>query len=100
MRPHIFEEPNGNRTILIAIINPKFTSARNFLLTACEAFMFLRAKNILTNTIKVKPLAENEGSLLCDKIEVGYFVSTDLFFGNNTSCLTTGYGRDSCNCRY
>ena len=30
MKPHTFEETNGNRTILPEIINPKFPAERNF----------------------------------------------------------------------
>ena len=35
--------------------------------------MLARSKKYSTNTKKVKPLAENEGSLLRDKIEAGVF---------------------------
>ena len=52
-----FEEPNGNRTILLDIINPKFPAARNCSVPACESCMLERAKKHSTNTKKVKPLA-------------------------------------------
>ena len=58
MRTRTFEEPNGNRTILPSIINPKFTAVRNCSVPACESCMLERAKKRSTNTKKVNPLAE------------------------------------------
>ena len=58
MRKRTFEEPNGNRTILPSIINPKFTAARNCSVPACESCMLERAKKRSTNTKKFNPLAE------------------------------------------
>ena len=56
MKPCTFEEPSGNRTILLEIINPKFSAARNFGVPACESCMLERAKSRSTNTKKFKPL--------------------------------------------
>ena len=80
MRPCTFEEPNFNRTIIPSIINTKFPAARNCAVPACESCMLAGSKNRSTNTNQVKPLAENEGALSRDKIEVGDFFSTDQFF--------------------
>ena len=73
MRTVTVEEPNGNRTILPAIINPKFTAAINCEVPACGSFMLAIAKKRSTNTNKVNSLAEKEGDLPRDKIEVGDF---------------------------
>ena len=83
-----------------AIINTKFTAAKHFAVSACEYCMFARAKKRLDNTKKVNPLAENEGELQCDKIEVGDFVSTDQLFCSIPGRLRTGYGRDSRDSNY
>ena len=48
----------------------------------------------MTNTKKYNPLAENEGDLLHDKIEVRFF-STDKFVCNTPGSLPNGYGRES-----
>ena len=95
MRPCKFEEPNGNITILTAIINPKFPAKRNCAVPACEYCILERSKKRSANTKKVKPLEEKEGDLLRDKIEVGYFVSTDKFVCKTPSRLPNGYGRES-----
>ena len=73
-----FKEPNGN-IIILPVINPKFPDARNCAVPACESCILTRSKKRSTNNKKVKPLAEKEGTLWRDKIEVGYFVSTDHF---------------------
>ena len=54
--------------------------------------MLARSKKYSTNTKKVKPLAENEGSLLRDKIEAGVFFSADKCFCKTSGHLPTGYG--------
>ena len=95
MRPRTFKEPNGNITIMKAIINLKFSAARNFAVPACESFMLVRSNKRLTNTNKVKPRGEKEGALLRDKTEVGYFVSTAQFVYKIPGSLPTGYGRES-----
>ena len=69
-----FKEPKGNRNILPEIINPKFPSASNCAVPACKSCMLEISKKSPTNTKKVKPLAEKEGSLSRDKIEIGYFI--------------------------
>ena len=95
MRPCTFEEPNGNSSILSAIINPRFPAAINWSVPECESYILSRSKKLLINANKVKPLAEKEGALSCDKIEVGDFVSTDQFVCKNPGRLPTGYGRES-----
>ena len=95
MRPRTFEEPNGNINILPEIINPKFPAARNCAVPECESCMLARYKKRLTKNKKVKYLAEKEGALSCDKIEVGDFVSTDQFVCNTPGRLPTVYGMES-----
>ena len=94
MRPRTFEESDGNITIMPENINPKFTAARNYVVPACESFMSEISKKRYTNTKKVKTLSEKEGYLSQDKIEVGYFVSTDQLVCKNPSRLPTSYGRE------
>ena len=100
MKPHKFEEPNGNLTILTAIINTKFPTTRNCAVLACESYMSERAKKCLINTKEFKPLAEKERALSRDKIEVGDFFSTDQFFCKTLSRLPTGYERESSDCSF
>ena len=71
MKPRTFEETTGNRTIMPAIINPKFPAVRSCVVPACESCMLERAKKRSTNTNKFKHLAEKEGSLSGDKSLVG-----------------------------
>ena len=68
-----FEEPNGNRTILPEIINPKFSAVINCAVPACESCMLSIPKKHSPNTKKLNPLAEKEGALSRDKIEFGDF---------------------------
>ena len=98
MKPRTFEEPNGNRKILPAIIKSKFEAASKCAVPACESCMLARARKRLTNTNKVTPLADKEGALLQDKLEVGDFVSTDQFICKTPGRLLTGYGRESRDC--
>ena len=77
MGPCKFEEPNFNRTITPAIIILKFPSDINCAVPACESCILARSKKRFINTNKAKPLAEKEVDLSHDKIEVGYFVSTE-----------------------
>ena len=95
MRLRKFEEPNGKKTILKVIINPKFHATRNFAVPACESCMLERSKKHSTNTKKVNPLTENEGYLLHDKIEVVDCFSTDYFVCKAPRRLPNGYGRES-----
>ena len=62
--------------------------------------MLARANKRSTNNKKFNPTAKKGGYLLCDKIEVGYFVSTDQFFCKTPVLLTTGYGRESSDHRF
>ena len=100
MKPRTFKEPNGNRTLLPAVINPRFLVARNCALPACESCMLARAKKRSTDTRKVTPLPGKEGALSRDKMEVGDFVSTDQFICRTPGRLPTGYGRESRDRRY
>ena len=95
MKPRTFGEPNVNITIIPVIINTKFPAARNCALPACESCMLDKSKKRSTNNKKVKPLAEKEGDLSRDKVEVEYFVSTDKLFCKTPVSLRTGYGRES-----
>ena len=61
MKPRTFEEPNGNITILIVIINLKFLAKIYCAVQACESCMLAKSKRRSTNTKKIKPLAEKEG---------------------------------------
>ena len=73
IRPRTFDAPHGKISILTAIINPKFSATRNCAVPVYESCMLARSKKRSANTKKVKPLAEKEGSLSRDKIDVEYF---------------------------
>ena len=62
--------------------------------------MLARYKKRSTNNKKIKNLTEKEGALSHDKIEIGYFVSTDHFFLNTPCSLCTGYGREPSDCSF
>jgi hypothetical protein len=85
MQECTYEEPMGRCTILPHIIKPKFPSAQNCVVPACQSCLIARAQKRPTNVAKTKAIPESEGALSCDKYEVGDFVSTDQFI-----CRTSG----------
>jgi hypothetical protein len=90
-----YEDPMGRRTILPPIIKPKFPSARNCVVPACQSCLIARARKWSTKVAKVKVIPKSEGALSHDKYEVGDFVSTDQFICRTPGQLPEGYGRKS-----
>jgi len=100
MRERTYEDPLGRRTILPPMIKPKFPSARNCVVPACQSCLIVRARKRSPNVVKTKVIPEREGALSRDKYEVGDFVSTDQFICRTPGRLPEGYGRESSDRRY
>ncbi len=93
MRERHYEEPNGNKTVLPAIIKPKFASARNCIVPPCQLCLLARARKRTLNVLRL--LDNREGAITRDKYNIGDFVSTDQFICKTPRRLPTGYGRES-----
>jgi hypothetical protein len=85
MQELTYEDTMGRCTIPPPIIKPKFPSARNCVVPACQSCLIARAQKQSTNMAKTKAIPKSEGALSHDKYEVRDFVSTDLFI-----CRTPG----------
>ncbi len=72
-----YEEPNGNKTVLPAIIKPKFASARNCIVPPCQSCLLARARKRTPNVLQMRLLDNREGAIMRDQYNVGDFVSTD-----------------------
>ena len=79
MREWHYEEPNGNKTILPAIIKPKYASARNCIVPPCQLCLIARPRKCTPNISRTHLLEDREGAITRDKYNVGDFVSTDQF---------------------
>ena len=95
MRERHYEEPNGNKTILPAIIKPKLVSARNCIVPPCQSCLLARARKRTPNVSRTRLLDDREGAITRDQYNVGDFVSTDQFICKTPGRLPTGYGRES-----
>jgi len=84
----------GRRIILPPIIQPKFPSARNCVVPACQSCLIAWARKRLPKVAKTKAIPKREGALSCDKYDVGDFVSTDQFICWTPGRLPEGYGRE------
>ena len=93
MREWHYEEPNGNKTVLPAIIKPKFASARNCIVPPCQLCLLARARKRTLNVLRL--LDNREGAITRDKYNIGDFVSTDQFICKTSRRLPTGYGHES-----
>jgi hypothetical protein len=90
----------GRRTILPPIIKPKFPSASNCVVPACQSCLNARARKRSTNVATTKAIPQSEGALSRDKYEVGDFVSTNQFICRTPSQLPEGYGHESADRRF
>ena len=92
-----YHDAEGVTTILPAIIKPKFLTARNCVVPACQSCLLLlaRARKRSTKVSRTQPLEDKEGALTRDQYETGDFVSTDQFICKTPGRLPTGYGRES-----
>ena len=95
MRERHYEEPDGKKTILPAIIKPKNPSARNCIVPPCQSCQLARARKRSPKISRTQALEDREGAITRDQYEVGDFVSTDQFICKTPGRLPTGYGRES-----
>jgi len=63
MRKCHYEDPDGRTTILPAIIQPKNLSARNCIVSPCQACLLARAKKCSPNVSRTQPLEDHEGAI-------------------------------------
>ena len=75
----MYEEPNGNHTVLPTVIKYKFTATNNCAIPVCALCLLARSKKRSPGVNKVKPLSDIEGDLERDKYELGHFFPTDQF---------------------
>jgi hypothetical protein len=100
MREQHYEEPNGNKTVLPAIIKPKLASARNFIVPPCQSCLLAHARKCTPNVLWMHLLDNREGAIMRDQYNVGDFISTDQFICKTPRRLLTGYGRESQDCHF
>jgi hypothetical protein len=100
MRERHYKEPNGNKTVLPAIIKPKFALARNCIVPPCQLCLLARARKHTPNILRTHLPVDCEGAITRDQYNVGDFVSTDQFICLTPRRLPTGYGRGSQDRRY
>jgi hypothetical protein len=100
MRERHYEEPNGNKTVLPAIIRLKLASARNCIVPLCQLCLLARARKRTPNVLQTCLLDNHEGSITRDQYNVGDFVSKDQFIGKMPRRLPTRYGRELHDCRF
>ncbi len=79
MRERHYEEPDGKKTILPAIIKPKNLSARSCIVPSCQLCLLARARKRSPKILRTQALEDWEGAITRDQYEVGDFVSTDQF---------------------
>ena len=91
----MFEEPLGQRTILPPFIKPKFPSARNCVIPACQSYFLARARKRTPNVKRSMAIPESEGALSRNRYEIGDFVSTDQLICRTPGWLPEGYGHES-----
>ncbi len=82
---NMYQVQELKRTILPPIIKPKFPSARNCIILACQSCLLACARKRTPNVKRSKAIPESEGALSRYKHEVGDFVSTDQLI-----CRTPG----------
>jgi hypothetical protein len=100
MRERHYEEPNGNKTVLPAIIKPKLALVRNCIVPPCQLCLLARARKHTPNVLWTRLLNDHEGAIARDQYNVGDFVSTDQFICKTPGRLPTGYGYESQDCHF
>jgi hypothetical protein len=100
MRKRPYEDPDGRRTILPAIIQPKNSSARNCIVPPCQLCLLTCTKKCSPKVSWTQPLEDCEGAITRDQFEVGDFVSTDRFICKTPGRLPTNYGQESQGCHF
>jgi hypothetical protein len=91
MREWPYEEPNGNKTVLLAIIKLTFASARNCIVPLCQSCLLACARKCTLNVLQMHLLDDREGAITRDQYNVSDFVSTDQFICKTPRCLPTKY---------
>jgi hypothetical protein len=100
MHERHYEEPNGNKTVLSAIIKPKLASARNCIVPPCQLCLLARARKRTPNVSRMCLLDNCEGAITRDQYNVSHFVSTDQFICKMPGRLPTGFECESQDCRF
>jgi hypothetical protein len=100
MQERHYEEPNGSKTVLPAIIKPKLALARNCIVPPCQSCLLACARKHTLNVLRMGLLDNREGAITRDQYNVGDFVSTDQFICKTPERLATGGGRESQDCRF
>jgi hypothetical protein len=95
-----YEEPNGNKTILPAIIKPKLALAQNYIVPPCHSCLLAQARKRTQNVLRMQLLYDCEGAIMRDQHNVVGFVSTDQFICKTPGCLPTRYGCESQDCHF
>jgi hypothetical protein len=95
MHERHYEEPNGNKTVLPAMIKPKLASARNCIIPPCQSCLLACARKRTPNILRTRLLDNCEGAITRDQCNIGDVVSTDQFICKTPRRLPTGYGRES-----
>jgi hypothetical protein len=95
MHEQHYEEPNGNKTALPAIVKLKLASARNCIVPPCQLCLLARARKCTPNVLQTRLLDNCEGAITRDQFNVGDFVSTDQSISKTPGRLPTGFGRES-----
>ena len=93
MREQHYEEPNGNKTILPAIIKLKYASAQNCTVPPCHLHLLACVRKHTLNVLRTKLLEDHEGAISRDQYNVGDVFSTDKFICKMHRCLPTGHGQ-------
>jgi hypothetical protein len=95
MRERHYEEPNGNKTVLPAIMKPILALARNCVFPPCQLCLLAPARIRTPNVLGRRILNNREGAITRDQYNVGDFVSIDQFICKMPGPLPTGYGHES-----
>ncbi len=94
MHEQHYEEPNGSKTVLPAIIKPNLALARNCIVSPCQSCLLARARKNTPNVLRMRLLNNCEGAIMRDQYNAGDFVSTDQFICKMLGHLATWYGRE------
>jgi hypothetical protein len=66
MQERTYEEPLGQRTVLLPIIKAKFPSTQNCLVPLCQSCLLAHAWKRTPNVKQTRDLPESERALSCD----------------------------------
>ena len=92
VKPQQMEYPNGSKSFMAPIIQPKLATAENFAVPVRESCLLDRAKKRSPGVVKKKAVPDNMGILIQDKYEVSDFMSTYQFVCKTTGRLPSSFG--------